>query len=339
MPLRNLYCSYSQVSDLSPLQGCKSLTALYINNTKVTPAQVAALQKALPNCKIEWDDPAKAATPQPSASSKLFMHDPAFPQWMKDVQAMPAEEQIEAVSKKLMELNPGFDGKLTGYDAKAAGYNSKSAAAIGPPRIESGAVIELGLVSDNLTDISPVRVFSGLVALSCKDSGGYRGRVTDLSPLAGLRLQRLTIGGNKCEDLSPLQGMPLVELNCNGTRIKTLLPLRGMQLTSLNCGTTQVNDLSPLQGMPLKTLSFYNTKVSDVSVLAGMPLTSLDFYASGVFDLSPLIDCPQLTKLIVTNTRISPAAVAALQQALPNCKIEWDDPAKATPQPAASGTK
>ena len=26
---------------------------------------------------------------------------------------MPAEKQIEAVRKKLMELNPGFDGKLT----------------------------------------------------------------------------------------------------------------------------------------------------------------------------------------------------------------------------------
>ena len=32
---------------------------------------------------------------------------------MKDVAAMPAEKQVEAVSKKLMELNPGFDGKLS----------------------------------------------------------------------------------------------------------------------------------------------------------------------------------------------------------------------------------
>ena len=37
---------------------------------------------------------------------------PAFQRWMKDVAAMPAEKQVEAVSKKLMELNPGFDGKL-----------------------------------------------------------------------------------------------------------------------------------------------------------------------------------------------------------------------------------
>ena len=36
---------------------------------------------------------------------------PAFQQWMKDVAAMPAEKQVEAVSKKLKELNPGFDGQ------------------------------------------------------------------------------------------------------------------------------------------------------------------------------------------------------------------------------------
>ena len=33
---------------------------------------------------------------------------------MKATQALPAEQQIEAVSKKLMELNPGFDGKMLG---------------------------------------------------------------------------------------------------------------------------------------------------------------------------------------------------------------------------------
>jgi hypothetical protein len=37
-----------------------------VRGTKVTPAGVAALQKALPNCKIEWDDPAEAKTPAPA---------------------------------------------------------------------------------------------------------------------------------------------------------------------------------------------------------------------------------------------------------------------------------
>jgi hypothetical protein len=32
---------------------------------------------------------------------------------VKAARALPAEKQIEAVSKKLQELNPGFDGKVT----------------------------------------------------------------------------------------------------------------------------------------------------------------------------------------------------------------------------------
>ena len=40
--------------------------------------------------------------------------DPAFQRWMKDVAALPAEKQVDAVAKKLQELNPGFDGKVTG---------------------------------------------------------------------------------------------------------------------------------------------------------------------------------------------------------------------------------
>jgi hypothetical protein len=36
--------------------------------TRITPAQVAALQKALPNCKIDWDDPAKPKTLEPAGA-------------------------------------------------------------------------------------------------------------------------------------------------------------------------------------------------------------------------------------------------------------------------------
>ena len=92
-----------------------------------------------------------------------------------------------------------------------------------------------------------------------------------------------------------------------------------MSLTKLYCGNTQVSDLSPPRGMPLTILSCHFTPVSD---------------------LSPLYECMNLTSLKITSTKVTPASVAALQKALPNCKIEWDDPAKATtPQPAASGTK
>ena len=59
----------------------------------------------------------------PIAASKIGnANASAFQQWMKDVAVLPAEEQVEAVAKKLVELNPGFDGKHE-------------------PKIEGGAVI------------------------------------------------------------------------------------------------------------------------------------------------------------------------------------------------------
>ena len=87
------------------------------------------------------------------------MQDPAFPQWLKDVQAMPSEKQMEAVSKQLMDLNPGFDGKITGYGSKSA-----------PPKIVNGGVIEFEFDAASVTDLSPVRALTGLGVLACSGS-------------------------------------------------------------------------------------------------------------------------------------------------------------------------
>jgi Leucine-rich repeat (LRR) protein len=288
MPLTKLDFHGTQVSDLSVLTSMRTLNDLKIIRTKITPAQVAALQKALPSCKIEWDDPSKAAKPWES---------PAFQQWVKDVQAMPAEKQVEAVSKKLMELNPGFDGKMVGANAKPA------------PRIENGVVTDLGFLTLDIIDISPVRALAGLKALSCGGSGPRKGKLSDLSPL---------------------NGMQLTFLYCGLTQVSDLTPLKGMPLRALYCPVSQVSDLSPLQGMPL-TLLVCNSCRGIVSLpsLAGMRLTTLEIVKTSVSDLSPLQDCKSLTFLAIERTKVTPAGVAALQKALPNCKIEWDDPAKA----------
>ncbi len=214
MPLKILFCERTSATDLTPLHGCTDLNLLRLSGTKITAAGVATLQKALPNCKIEWDDPAKA-TPQPAASSKLFMHDPAFPQWMKDVQAMPAEKQIEAVSKKLVELNPGFDGKLMGPKE------------IGTPKIENGIVTELNFSTDNATDISPVRALVRLKSLWCGVGSGKKARLSDLSPLGGMGLTFLNCNDSQVTDLSPLKGMPLSTLYCTGTAVNDLHRCKG----------------------------------------------------------------------------------------------------------------
>ena len=67
-----------------------------------------------------------------------MLNDPAFQQWMKTVAAMPAEKQVDAVAKKLQELNPGFDGKET-------------------HKVVEGEVREFEISAKNIVDIRPVR--------------------------------------------------------------------------------------------------------------------------------------------------------------------------------------
>jgi Leucine-rich repeat (LRR) protein len=275
--------------------------------------------------------------------------EPAFIQWAKDVAALPAEDQVKAVSKKLVELNPGFDGKVTGAGANAT------------PKIEKGVVTELGFLPDNVTDISPVRALVGLSILDCTGHASGKGALSDLSPLQGLTLSAIWCGYTQVSDLTPLKGMKLTSFACDNTRVSDLSPLKGMplsklsfsvtqisdlspldgmKLTTLNCAPSLVSDLSPLQGMTLTTLNCGPSLVSDLSPLKGMPLGNLFCLGTKISDLSPLISVPTLSRLNVQNTKVTPAQVAALQKALPNCKIEWDDPAKPkTPEPAASGTK
>ncbi len=50
----------------------------------------------------------EAASVKPITTFK----DPAFQRWLKDIAPLPAEHQVEAVVKKLRQLNPGFNGKV-----------------------------------------------------------------------------------------------------------------------------------------------------------------------------------------------------------------------------------
>jgi serine/threonine protein kinase len=245
---------------------------------------------------VEWDTLGPNVSITPAAKP---WETPAFQQWLKETAALPAVEQIAAVSKKLSELNPGFDGKLQGWDKNPA------------PKIENGVVTELGFLTDNVTDISPVQALTGLQMLFCSASDTKLGKLSDLTPLRGMKLKGLCCGNSpNFTDLSPLRGMPLTTLSIDNTKVVDLTPLKGMPLTHLRMIYTPVSDLEPLRGMPLYTVLARVTKVSD---------------------LSPLADCKGLMILTLNSTKVSPESIAALQKVLPKCKIEWHDPTAAAP--------
>lgn len=230
---------------------------------------------------------------------------PEFKKWMRGVNILPAEQQVQAVSRKLQQLNQRFDGKFGS-------------------RIENGLVTELNVGSDVVTDISPLRALLHLKKVTLY-GGSHRNELTDLSPLRGMQLHELKVGWSQVTDLSPLRGMPLTllecygfgmsdlspirelaltSLTCPGTKVSDLSPIAAMRLTFLDCSGTQVSDLSPLKRMHLRELRCQQTLVTDLSPLRGMPLTRLLIFQTGVSDLSPLKGMP-LTHLQCGLTKVS----------------------------------
>jgi Leucine-rich repeat (LRR) protein len=194
--------------------------------------------------------------------------------WERSVAAQPAEQQVEAVARRLKELNPGFDGRIR-------------------PLIEGGAVRKLDFSTDDVADISPLRALKKLNGLGCGGTRDNSGRLVDLSPLRGLSLEHLQFANTRVADLTPLRGMPLTMLQFPHTLVSDLTPLQGMPLAHLMCSYTRVSDLSPLRGMKLRALFFDGLPVTDLSPLKGMPLDWLTLYRStGVSDLSPLRGMP-----------------------------------------------
>jgi formylglycine-generating enzyme required for sulfatase activity len=217
---------------------------------------------------------------QPGATAKP----PTDDAWLRQVAALPADKQVDAVVAELKARNPGFDGRVT-------------------PSVENGVVVGLTFVTDDVTDIAPVRALAGLRTLNCSGSRG-KGRLADLSPLKDMKLTELLCYHTRVSDLSPLKGMPLTRLRCDGTPVSDLSPLKDMKLTDLTCTSTRVSDLSPLMGMPVTTLICAQTLVSDLSPLKDMKLTYLFCNNTKVSDLSPLKDM-KLTYLYCGGTQVS----------------------------------
>ncbi len=257
------------------------------------------------------------ATPADVQSAKAA-DDPVA--WERSVAAMPAEEQVKAVSARLKELNPHFDGKVE-------------------PTIDNGVATGLEFLTDQVSDIAPIRVLTRLQNLNIKGSGYGKGMLVDLTPIRGMPLTRLsTLDNPSVTDLSALKGMPLQILNVGGTGVTDLTPLKGMPLESLfmwgfwgsdltplkgmplkwlNCGGRgKMLDLTPLSGLPLEFLCVNITQVSDLTPLKGMPLTGLECQNTLVSDLSPLKGTP-LKHLGIGNsmaTDLSPLKGMSLEE-------------------------
>lgn len=206
------------------------------------------------------------------------------------VATLSIEKKLEAAVARMKELNAGFDGKVTA-------------------QIDQGVVTTLHFSCDQVADISPVNVLTGLRSLNCNSSAG---KLADLSPLKGMKLTQLSCDNTQIADLSPLAGLKLTFLTCDGTQVADLSPLQSMPLKTLWVSQTKVSDLSPLKSLPLTELRFNNTNVTDLGPLKNVPVLQLHCQGTKVSDLTPL----ESTPLEVLNCNSTPVAKLTLLKQL-----------------------
>jgi serine/threonine protein kinase len=207
--------------------------------------------------------------------------------WERSVSRLPAEEQVEAVARRLQVLNPGFDGKVE-------------------PGIVDGRVKSLKVRTDHLRNITPLRALPALISLDLVGTYPMRGKLADLTPLRGLPLERLNLCSSGVVSLEPLRGMKLTILHCGETGIADLSPLKGMKLTFFSAQRTRISDLEPLRGMPLTGLDLYGAiGISDLGPLDGMLLTYLNVGGTFVSDLSVVAGLKSLRQLVLDDSSVS----------------------------------
>ncbi|MBI5395281.1 MAG: protein kinase [Verrucomicrobia bacterium] len=271
----------------APAVGSASTTLLLLRKPRAQAWAVGVALAAVTGAALFWWAPWRGSpppAPEPRRPHEIAVlvgraplpataAQPASPDATPSAPAATSpEELISRVVGKLRELNSAYNGQFA-------------------HKAENGAVVELMFLSDEVSDISPLRELPQLRRLYCRGSHEKR-TLADLTPLRGMRLQALDCGDSRVSDLTPLAGMPLEDLRVAGTLVSDLAPLKGAPLTHLDCWGTRVADLSPLRGAPLRWLNCGGSQVTDFSPLEGAPLEELHCRGVPAADLSPLKRSP-----------------------------------------------
>lgn len=132
-----------------------------------------------------------------------------------------------------------------------------------------------------------------------------RGNITDedlavLSECVNLRV--LILDYQEITDLSPLAGLPLEYLSLAGNQISDLSPLAGCgSLQTVDLAENPVRSAEVLAGLPaLREVTLDFTGITSVEDFAGTSIRSLSLFQVWISDYTPLEECPALTRLVVS---------------------------------------
>ena len=113
-------------------------------------------------------------------------------------------------------------------------------------------------------------------------------------------LRVLVLDYQQISDLSPLAELPLEYLSLTGNEISDLSPLAGLtELQVLDLGENPVRATEVLAKLPaLREVTLEATGITSVEVFRGSEIQALNVRTTWVTDYTPLEECPNLTRLI-----------------------------------------
>ena len=170
---------------------------------------------------------------------------------------------------------------------------------------------ELALCHQNITDLSPLQGLH-IIRLSLD-----RNQIIDLTPLSTMPdLTELYIGDNPIYRIDALQGcVSLRKVDLGGTNVINILPLPD-NLTQVLLNETPVDDYAHLLDMPsLERLFVSRLSANNLAIVAQLSgLTELELHYN-LSDLSPLLGLTNMERLTITHTTLQ--SIAGIE-ALPN---------------------
>ena len=151
-------------------------------------------------------------------------------------------------------------------------------------------------------------------------------KVSDMRPLAGMRLRSITCDGLKqLKSLAGLEGAPLEWVSVWGAGVTDLSSLHNCPLRELRIVETRITNLSAVRDCPLDSrLLAQNSALTSIEALRGKRVKTVHLYGcEALTDITPLKDCSTMDALT-----LPPHAkdIAFLRQ-MPNLRYlscKWD---------------
>jgi len=165
---------------------------------------------------------------------------------------------------------------------------------------------------NQISDISPLANLTNLTYLHLDGN-----QISDISPLANLtNLTQLSLWDNQISDISPLSNFTnLTVLYLRSNQISDISPLANLtNLIHLDLSVNQISDISPLSNFTNLTLLYLRSnQISDISPLVNLTnLTWLNLSDSQISDIEPLVNNPGLSqgdRVYLTNNPLSDTSI------------------------------